>query len=42
MATFVLIPGGWGGGWVGGWVFETVSELLRAAGHDAWPVTLAG
>jgi pimeloyl-ACP methyl ester carboxylesterase len=38
MATFILVPGGWHGGWY----FETLAEALRARGHRAYPVTLAG
>src|SRR5690349_14997844 len=38
MATFVLVPGFW----LGGWVWERVAGELRAAGHEAYPVTLTG
>ncbi|WP_242909818.1 alpha/beta fold hydrolase [Actinomadura terrae] len=38
MATFVLVPGYW----LGGWAFEEVAAGLRAAGHEAHPVTLTG
>jgi pimeloyl-ACP methyl ester carboxylesterase len=38
MATFVLVPGAW----LGGWCWQAVTPLLRAAGHDVYPVTLSG
>ncbi len=38
MATFISIPGGW----QGGWVYQNVADVLRAHGHTAVPVTLAG
>lgn len=38
MAVFVLVPGAW----LGGWCWEEVTPHLRAAGHDAVPVTLTG
>jgi pimeloyl-ACP methyl ester carboxylesterase len=38
MATFVLVPGAW----CGGWVWKDVARTLRAAGHDALPLTLTG
>ncbi|MFF2656864.1 alpha/beta fold hydrolase [Kitasatospora sp. NPDC058032] len=38
MATFVLIPGALHGGW---W-YRPITEGLRAAGHEAYPVTLTG
>lgn len=38
MATFVLIPGGWHGGWY----FHDFATALRARGHLAFAMTLAG
>ncbi len=38
MATFVLVPGAW----LGGWAWQRVTPLLRAAGHEVYPVTLTG
>ncbi|MFJ2776201.1 MULTISPECIES: alpha/beta fold hydrolase [unclassified Kitasatospora] len=38
MATFVLIPGALHGGW---W-YRPLTEGLRAAGHEVYPVTLSG
>lgn len=38
MATFVLVPGFW----LGGWAWEGVTRVLRATGHDVYPVTLTG
>lgn len=38
MATFVLVPGAM----CGGWLWQPLVPLLRAAGHDAHPVTLTG
>ena len=38
MATFVLIPGFW----LGGWAWKTVTEILRAEGHEVFPLTLTG
>jgi pimeloyl-ACP methyl ester carboxylesterase len=38
MADFLLVPGGW----QGGWAFDSVSEQLRAAGHNVLALTLAG
>ena len=38
MTTFVLVPGFW----LGSWAWEDVAARLRAAGHDAYPVTLTG
>jgi pimeloyl-ACP methyl ester carboxylesterase len=37
-STFVLVPGMW----LGGWAWDEVAARLRAAGHDARPVTLTG
>jgi pimeloyl-ACP methyl ester carboxylesterase len=38
MATFVLVPGMW----IGAWAWAGVTARLRAAGHEAHPLTLAG
>ena len=38
MATYVLMPGGWDGGWA----WQGVAARLRAAGHQAYPLTLTG
>lgn len=38
MATFVLVPGFW----LGGWAWKVVTEKLRGAGHEVFPVTLTG
>ncbi|NDK29590.1 alpha/beta hydrolase [Streptomyces sp. TR1341] len=38
MTTYVLVPGMW----VGGWAWRDVTDRLRAAGHDVYPVTLTG
>ncbi|MEV5830975.1 alpha/beta hydrolase [Spirillospora sp. NPDC052242] len=38
MATFVLVPGFW----LGGWAWDEVAAELRAAGHEAVPVTPTG
>ncbi|MEQ4208416.1 alpha/beta hydrolase [Actinopolymorpha sp. B17G11] len=38
MATYVLVAGNW----LGGWAWADVTRHLRAAGHDAHPVTLTG
>lgn len=38
MAVFVLVHGAW----AGGWCWKHVTPLLRAAGHDVYPVTLTG
>lgn len=38
MATFVLVPGFW----LGAWAWDEVAAELRAAGHEAVPVTLTG
>lgn len=37
-ATFVLVPGQW----TGAFVWHLVTPLLRAAGHDVYPVTCTG
>jgi pimeloyl-ACP methyl ester carboxylesterase len=38
MTTFVLVPGAW----LGGLAWQDVTERLREAGHDVYPVTLSG
>ncbi|MGW4889528.1 alpha/beta fold hydrolase [Streptomyces murinus] len=38
MTTYVLVPGMW----VGGWAWRDVTDRLRVAGHDVYPVTLTG
>ncbi|MDQ3694662.1 MAG: alpha/beta fold hydrolase [Chloroflexota bacterium] len=38
MATFVLV----GGAWLGGWAWDEVTNKLRRAGHEVYPVTLTG
>ena len=38
MTTFVLVPGMW----LGAWAWKPVTTLLRAAGHDVYPMTLTG
>src|SRR5690349_2509869 len=38
MAKFVLVHGAWHGGWC----WWKVTPLLRAAGHEVYPVTLTG
>jgi pimeloyl-ACP methyl ester carboxylesterase len=38
LAPFVLVPGAF----AGGWLWKRVTPLLRAAGHDVYPVTLTG
>ncbi len=38
MTTFVLVPGFW----LGAWAWRPVTEALRAAGHDVYPLTLTG
>lgn len=38
MSQFVLVPGAWHGAWC----WHRVLPLLRAAGHDAYAVTLTG
>src|SRR5690242_12954130 len=37
-ATFVLVPGQW----TGAFVWHKVAPLLRAAGHDVYPITCTG
>jgi pimeloyl-ACP methyl ester carboxylesterase len=36
--TYVLIPGAW----CGAWAWQSVASLMRASGHFAYPLTLAG
>lgn len=38
MVNFVLVAGAW----LGAWAWDKVFPLLRAAGHDAYPLTLSG
>jgi pimeloyl-ACP methyl ester carboxylesterase len=38
MTTFVPVPGMW----LGAWAWRSVTERLRTAGHDVYPVTLTG
>ena len=38
MAEFVLVPGAW----LGSWAWDEVVPALRAAGHNAHPLTLSG
>ncbi|MFF1341329.1 alpha/beta fold hydrolase [Streptomyces sp. NPDC058290] len=38
MANYVLVAGAW----LGSWAWEEVAAQLRAAGHDAHPLTLSG
>jgi pimeloyl-ACP methyl ester carboxylesterase len=38
MTTYVLVHGFW----LGGWAWRPVTQALRAAGHDVYPVTLTG
>lgn len=38
MTTYVLVPGFW----LGAWAWRPVTEALRAAGHEVYPVTLTG
>ncbi len=38
MTQFVLLPGAW----IGAWAWRDVATQLRAAGHEAFPVTLTG
>jgi pimeloyl-ACP methyl ester carboxylesterase len=38
MATFILVPHGWGGGWTWKWL----TPLLRHAGHEVFLITLTG
>ncbi|WP_418957759.1 alpha/beta fold hydrolase [Streptomyces tritici] len=38
MTAFVLVPGAW----LGAWAWDVVAAELRAAGHEAYPVTLTG
>jgi len=38
MSTYLLVPGMW----IGAWAWRDVVAGLRAAGHDAYPLTLTG
>jgi pimeloyl-ACP methyl ester carboxylesterase len=38
MTEFVLVPGAW----IGGWAWRQVANRLRAAGNEAYPLTLTG
>jgi pimeloyl-ACP methyl ester carboxylesterase len=38
MGNFVLVPGAW----LGAWAWDEVAALLRAEGHQVYPVTLSG
>lgn len=38
MTNFVLVPGAW----LGAWAWDEVCAVLRAEGHDVYPVTLSG
>ncbi|MEU4289281.1 alpha/beta hydrolase [Kribbella sp. NPDC026596] len=38
MTNFVLVPGAW----LGGWAWDEVAVVLRAEGHEVYPVTLSG
>src|SRR3954464_14085130 len=38
MTTYVLVPGMW----IGAWAWRSVTERLRAGGHDVYPMTLTG
>ena len=38
MATYVLVAGAW----LGGWAWRETADVLRAKGHDVYPVTLTG
>jgi len=38
MTSYVFVHGAWGGGWM----WQEVASILRANGHDAFPVTLTG
>lgn len=38
VATYVLVPGFW----LGAWAWHAVTHILKAAGHDVYPVTLTG
>ena len=38
MKTFVLVVGAW----MGGWAWRKMNPLLRAQGHEVYPVTLTG
>jgi pimeloyl-ACP methyl ester carboxylesterase len=38
MANYVLVPGAW----LGAWAWDSVTPVLRDAGHEVYPVTLSG
>jgi len=38
MTTYLLVPGMW----IGAWAWHDVTETLRGAGHDVYPLTLTG
>src|ERR1700730_15016370 len=38
MAAYVLV----GGAWMGAWVWKSVSQRLRARGHDVFALSLTG
>jgi pimeloyl-ACP methyl ester carboxylesterase len=38
MTTYVLVPGYW----LGAWAWRSVTQALRAHGHDVYPVSLTG
>lgn len=38
MSSFVLVPGAW----IGAWAWREVAQILRADGHDVYPMTLTG
>jgi len=38
MSTYILVPGLW----IGAWAWREVAGLLRAGGHDVFPLTLTG
>jgi pimeloyl-ACP methyl ester carboxylesterase len=38
MSTYLLVPGMW----IGAWAWHDVTNALREAGHDVYPLTLTG
>lgn len=38
MSTYILVPGMW----IGAWAWREVTRVLRAGGHDVYPLTLTG
>jgi pimeloyl-ACP methyl ester carboxylesterase len=38
MTTYLLVPGMW----IGAWAWRPVTDALRDAGHDVYPLTLTG